>query len=204
VAAEEAADDAFTQKQFDIFQKAADELQQKTGYHFLRHIANSAAIVRHPHMQLDMVRLGIGLYGVDSAVSGKLNLQPVATLKSSIAQLKQVKAGESVSYNRKGVMNRDSLIATVRLGYADGYPRRLGNGKGQVWIKGNLVPVVGTVCMDMFMADVTDVPDIKEGDEVIVFGKELTVQKVAEQAETIPYEIMTGISQRVRRLYYEE
>lgn len=204
VAGEEASNDMFTQHQFDLFQKAADKLQDSTRNQFLRHIANSAAIVRHPQMQLDMVRLGIGLYGVDSADSGKLNLQTVATLKSSVAQLKKVKAGESVGYNRKGMVNRDSLIATIRLGYADGYPRRLGNGKGQVLIKGKMVPVIGTVCMDMLMADVTDIPDVDEGDEVIVFGKELPVQKVAEQAETIPYEIMTGISQRVRRVYYEE
>lgn len=203
-ASEEATNDAFTEQQFALFQQAADELQQKTGFSFLRHIANSAAAVRHPQLQLDMVRLGIGLYGVDSAASGKLNLQTVATLKSSIAQLKQVKQGESVSYNRRGVAKKDSVIATIRLGYADGYPRRLGNGAGHVWVHDQLVPVIGTICMDMFMVDVTGIAGIKEGDEVIIFGKELPVQSVATAAETIPYEIMTGISQRVRRVYYEE
>jgi len=151
-----------------------------------------------------MVRLGIGLYGVDSAVSGKLDLQTVATLKSTVAQIKKVKKGESVSYNRRGIVNRDSLIATIRIGYADGYPRRLGNGTGRVLIHGNPVPLVGTVCMDMFMADVTDIEGVKEGDDVIIFGKELTVQQIADWAGTIPYEIMTGISQRVKRVYYEE
>jgi alanine racemase len=155
-------------------------------------------------MQMDMVRLGIGLYGVDSAASGKLNLQTVATLKSTIAQLKQIRKGESVSYNRRGIVGRDSLIATIRIGYADGYPRRLGNGNGKIWIKGKLALVIGTVCMDMFMADVTDISGVREGDDVIVFGNELSVQQVAEWAGTIPYEIMTGISQRVKRVYFEE
>lgn len=203
-ASEEAANDEFTLQQFQLFEKATAELKHKTGFVFLRHIANSAGAIRHPHMQLDMVRLGIGLYGVDSASSGRLTLQTVASLKSTVAQIKKVKAGESVSYNRKGVAQRDSLIATIRLGYADGYPRRLGNGAGRVWIKGQLVPVIGTVCMDMFMADVTDIAGIKEGDEVVVFGKELSVSDVAQDAGTIPYEIMTGISQRVRRVYFEE
>lgn len=203
-ASEEAAQDEFTQTQFRIFQAAAGQLQEGIGQPFLRHIANSAAAIRHPDLQLDMIRLGIGLYGVDSSGSGQLDLQTVATLKSSIAQVKTVQKGESVSYNRKGIVNRDSVIAIIRLGYADGFPRRLGNGQGRVWIRGRLVPVIGTVCMDMFMADVTDLPGVKEGEEVIVFGKEYPVESVAENAGTIPYEIMTGISQRVRRVYYQE
>jgi len=203
-AGEEAANDSFTLHQYELFTIAADDLQKQTGYHFIRHIANSAAAVRHPQLQLDMVRLGIGLYGVDSASSGKLNLHTVATLKSTVAQIKQIKAGESVSYNRKGVAAKDSLIATIRLGYADGYPRQLGNGAGKVRIREKSVPVIGTVCMDMFMVDVTDVPGVEEGDEVIIFGSQLPVQIVADWAGTIPYEIMTGISQRVRRVYYQE
>lgn len=203
-ASEEAANDDFTALQYRLFQQAADALQQKTGFRFLRHIANSAAAVRHPDLQLDMIRLGIGLYGVDSSRSGQLNLQTVATLKSSIAQLKKVAIGESVSYNRKGIMDHDALIATVRLGYADGYPRRLGNGAGKVLIRGKEAPVTGTVCMDMFMVDVTGIPGVKEGDEVIIFGPDLPVESLANAAGTIPYEIMTGISQRVRRVYYQE
>lgn len=203
-ASEEAKNDAFTEDQYNRFQKAADELQQKTGYSFSRHISNSAAILRHPQLQLDMVRLGIGLYGIDSADSHQLDLQPAATLRSTVAQLKYLKAGESVSYNRKGILTRDSVIATVRLGYADGYPRRLGNGKGSIYVKGQLAPVVGTVCMDMTMIDVTGIPGVKEGDDVIVFGKELPIQQLSGWAGTIPYEIMTGISQRVKRVYFEE
>lgn len=203
-ASEDPAQDEFTLKQASLFHDAAEVLQKESGYPFLKHIANSAAIIRYPQLQLDMVRLGIGLYGVDSAASGKLNLQPVATLKSTIAQIKKLKKGESVSYNRKGIIGNDSLVATVRIGYADGYPRRLGNGVGKVWLHGKFAPVIGTVCMDMFMIDITNIPGVKEGDEVIIFGKELPVEEMARQAETIPYEIMTGVSQRVKRVYFEE
>lgn len=203
-ASEEPAQDGFTLQQFKLFETAAKELHEKLGYPFICHIANSAAAIRHPQLQMDMVRLGIGLYGVDSSGSGKLNLQTVATLKSTIAQIKKLKKGESVSYNRKGVVNADSIIATVRIGYADGFPRRLGNGIGKIWVKGLLAPVMGTVCMDMFMVDVTNIPGVREGDDVIIFGNQLPVQQVAQWADTIPYEIMTGISQRVKRVYFEE
>jgi alanine racemase len=112
--------------------------------------------------------------------------------------------GESVSYNRRGIINEKSTIATVRIGYADGYSRRLGNGVGKMWVNGHLAPVIGTVCMDMTMIDVTHVPDIREGDEVIIFGKELPVQQIAKWIDTISYEIMTSISQRVKRVYFQE
>jgi alanine racemase len=151
---------------------------------------------------MDMVRLGIGLYGIETKAG--LTLKPVATLYATIAQLKEVAAGESISYNRKTILQRRSRIATIRLGYADGYPRQLGNGVGKVFLQGKLVPIVGTVCMDMFMIDVTDISEVKEGDEVELFGKNLSVQQVAAWAETIPYEILTGISQRVKRVYFEE
>lgn len=203
-ASEEKANDDFTLTQYSVFNKATSELEEKLGYSFIKHIANSAAAVRHPDLQLDMVRLGIGLYGVDSAASGLLNLQTVATLKSTIAQLRHLKKGDSVSYNRKGKVEKGSLIATIRIGYADGFPRSLGNGVGKVLIRGKMVPVIGTVCMDMFMSDVTEVPGVNEGDDVIIFGELLPVQSVAEWAGTIPYEIMTGISQRVKRVYFEE
>jgi len=203
-ASEETRQDAFTEQQYRLFTGAADSLREILGYSFLTHIANSAAAIRHPHLQLDMVRLGIGLYGVDSADTGQLHLQPVATLKSTVAQLKHLKAGESVSYNRRGKLAHDARIATIRLGYADGYPRRLGHGTGKVLINGQLAPIVGTICMDMFMVDVTAIPDVKQGDEVIIFGQELPVQELARWADTIPYEILTGISQRVKRVYFEE
>lgn len=170
----------------------------------LRHLANSAAIIRHPDLQYDMVRLGIGLYGVAGKAEEQLHLQPVATLKSTIAQLKELSPGETVSYNRRGEVQRESLIATVRIGYADGYSRKLGHGVGKMLVKGQLVPTIGTICMDMTMIDVTGIPGIAEGDEVIIFGKDLPIQQVAAWAGTIPYEVMTGISGRVRRVYFEE
>jgi alanine racemase len=201
-ASEEPAQDAFTKEQLQLFQKAIAVLQQAHPYPFLKHISNSAAISRHPELQLDMVRLGIGLYGIES--NKKLDVQPAATLRSTIAQIKYLTPGESVSYNRRGVVTRNSVIATVRIGYADGYFRRFGNGVGKMLVHGRLAPVIGTVCMDMTMLDVTDIADVKEGDDVILFGAGLPVQQVAAWIETIPYEIMTGISQRVKRIYFQE
>ena len=203
-ASEEALQDEFTQQQFLIFNQAIKKLKKKLGNPFLSHIANSAAVVRHPEMQMDMVRLGIGLYGVDSTSNSQLNLQTVTTLKSTVAQIKYLKIGESVSYNRKAIVERDSVIATIRIGYADGYPRRLGNGIGKVWVNGKLASIIGTICMDMFMIDITNIENVKEGDDVIIFGTQLPVQQIAKWANTIPYEIMTGISQRVKRVYFEE
>ena len=203
-ASDSAGQDEFTYEQFEKFSKAAVILEKLIGYKTIKHISDSAAIIRHTHLQMDMVRLGIGLYGVDSAATHKLDLQPAARLKSTVAQLKKLKAGESVSYNRRGMVHRDSVIATVRIGYADGYPRRLGNGVGKMIVQGKEAPVIGTICMDMTMIDVTDIPNVKEGDEVTVIGNGLPVEQLADWAGTIPYEIMTGISQRVKRVYYEE
>jgi alanine racemase len=217
-AGEDPEEDQFTILQGQRFVTAAEQLQKRIGYPLIKHIANSAAIIRHPALHMDMVRLGIGMYGVDSAdrdlsggqmrMSGgqvdKLDLQPVATLKSTIAQIKYLRSGETVSYNRNGVVRRDSVIATVRIGYADGFSRRLGNGAGRMLVRGQLAPVTGTVCMDMTMVDVTDIPGVKEGDDVIIFGKDLPIEQLASWAGTIPYEIMTGISQRVKRVYFEE
>lgn len=201
-ASEDPAQDDFTRLQACAFTEAITRLQKLVERPFLCHIANSAAAIRNPELAMDMVRLGIGLYGVET--SAGLSLQPVAALYSTIAQLKEVDAGESISYNRKTILQRRSRIATIRLGYADGYPRQLGNGVGKVYLQGKLVPIVGTICMDMFMIDVTDLINVKEGDEVELFGKNLSVQQVAIWAGTIPYEILTGISQRVKRVYFEE
>ena len=149
------------------------------------------------------MRLGIGLYGVDPGNS-MLELVESGTLRTTISQIKEVKAGESVGYGRKAILKRDSRIATIRIGYADGYPRNLGNGNGSVWINGQLVKTVGNVCMDMTMVDITEYPDIHLNDEVVVFGKENSIKKVAADGQTIAYEIMTGISQRVPRVYFGE
>jgi len=203
-ASEDPEQDAFTKEQFEIFNVCCSELSKAIRYPFLRHIANTAAIVRHPDLQLDMVRLGIGLYGIDSAGEMKSALMPAASLKTTIAQIRKIKPGESVGYNRRGMVNKETVVATVRIGYADGFHRQLGNGVGSMWVKNALAPVIGSVCMDMTMLDITNIPGVQEGDEVIVFGKELPVEDLASKAGTIPYEIMTGISQRVRRVYFEE
>lgn len=201
---EDAAEDNFTVLQAKRFREAFFILKQHISYPFLKHISNSAAIVRHPHLQMDMVRLGIGLYGIEPDAEDELQLQPVATLRSTIAQIKEVKEGESVSYNRKGIVHRDSLIATVRIGYADGYSRQFGNGRGRMLVHGQQASVIGTVCMDMTMIDVTDIQHVEEGDDVLIFGRGLPVQEVAKMIDTIPYEIMTSVSQRVKRVYYYE
>jgi Alr-MurF fusion protein len=204
VASEDPAEDAFTREQAGLFQDACNTLEQILGYGFTRHLANTSAIQRHPDLQLDMVRLGIGLYGVDPSFSMAFKLKEVSCLKTTVAQVRQVAAGQTVGYNRKGKLSRDSLIATIRIGYADGYPRSLGNGQGKVLIRGNYFPVMGSVCMDMTMVDITGHPEIMTDEEVIVFGQDLSVTKLAEWAGTIPYEILTGISQRVQRVYFEE
>jgi alanine racemase len=204
VASENPEHDAFTHRQVQLFLQACDTIKGATGYPFMRHVSNSAAIFRHPAYQFEMVRLGIGLYGVDSSAQNMLTLQPVATLRTTVAQIRKVKNGETVGYSRRGMVTRDSIIATIRIGYADGFNRKLGNGIGRVFIRGQLAPVVGSVCMDMTMIDITDIKDVAEGDVVEIFGANLPVEKVAGWSETIPYEVMTSVSQRVKREYYEE
>jgi alanine racemase len=192
--------DGFTKKQNKLFTKMYNSIEQSIGYTTTKHIANSGAIERHPNLQHQMVRLGIGMYGV---TNNNIGLQQVCTLKTTIAQIKFVKKGETIGYNRKGKLYRDSKIATVRIGYADGYNRQLGNGIGKMIVNGTLAPTIGNICMDMTMIDVTDITNVHEGDYVIIFGESLTVQNIAEWCKTIPYEILTGISQRVKRIYYQ-
>ncbi len=196
--------DAFTIQQGKVFEEAVTILEQALQYPFIKHIANSSGIFRHPQLQYDMVRLGIGLYGVDSADGKEVSLEPVATLRSTIAQIRTAAATETVGYNKRGVLTRESRIATIRIGYADGFSRKLGNRNGFISVKGQLAPVIGNVCMDMLMIDITDIPNVKEGDTVEIFGKTLPIQQVALWAGTIAYEVMTGISQRVKRVYVEE
>jgi Alr-MurF fusion protein len=203
-ASEEAQQDAFTVHQASLFLEATGQIQASFPYPFLKHLANSAAIIRHPHLQLDMVRLGIGLYGIDPENSKGLDLKEASTLKSTIAQIRPLSTNETVGYNRKGVAAKPITMATIRIGYADGYPRSLGQGIGKMWLKGYLVPTLGSICMDMTMVDISGVPDVKEGDEILIFGKELPVSQLARWAHTIPYEIVTGVSQRVKRIYFEQ
>ena len=195
--------DDFTNYQAASFMQGCELLQAALGYPFWKHLSNTSAIHRHRNLQLDMVRLGIGLYGVDADPLMQAQLRNVTTLKTTISQIKKVKAGESVGYSRKGIAAKDSVIATVRVGYADGYPRVLSNGTGKMLVNEQLAPVIGSVCMDMTMLDISGI-EANEGDEVIVFGEQLPVNDMALWAQTIPYEILTGISQRVKRVYYEE
>jgi len=202
IASENPAADAFTRNQLAVFTAACAKLADSLPYSFLRHIANSAAIQRHPQAQLDMVRLGMGMYGGDQ--SDALALEPVATLTTTVAQVRKVPKGQTVGYGLEAVMEQDTIIAVVNIGYADGYPRALGHGVGEMWLAGNRVPVVGHVCMDMTMLDVTHIPEVAAGAEVEVMGIHVPVAELAAKARTIPYEIMTGISSRVKRVYLEE
>ena len=193
--------DDYTHKQINLFMTASSELEQALDYPVMKHILNSAGIERFPEFQLDMVRLGIGLYGI-SAVDEKA-LKPVASLKTRVLQIREISKGETVGYNRNGVLQRDSRIACLPIGYADGLDRRLGNGNSVVLINGERCPIVGNICMDICIVDITD-SNAKEGDEAIIFGEEITITDLANQLETIPYEILTSISPRVKRIYYKE
>lgn len=193
-----ASEDNFTLQQANLFIEAASKLSSALGYHVNRHINNSYAIHRHPSLQMDMVRLGIGMYGADSDLQKRL--KNVSTLKTTIAQIRQIKKGETVGYSRSHIATRDTTMAVVRIGYADGYPRLLSNGRGYMLVNGKNAPVLGKICMDMTMLDITGIT-AKEDDEVIVFGKDLPATLVANWAETIEYEIFTNISQRVKREY---
>jgi len=191
----------FTHQQLNLFNTAAAKIETVLGYTTLKHIANSDAILLDPIFHLDMVRLGIGLYGTSQ---GPIDLAPVVQLTTTISQIRHLKKGDTVGYNRAGVLLRDSIIATVRLGYAGGYSRHLGLGKGAMWLNGLLAPIVGDICMDMTMIDITDIPSVSEGDSVQVFGKNLAITQVAKWAGTIPYEILTSIGQRVKRIYISD
>lgn len=202
VGSDEGKHDDFTHQQLDIFEAATQRLQAGLGYKFIRHILNSAGIERFSEYQHEMVRLGIGLYGISAVDNSKL--RNVITLKSYISQIRPVKKDETVGYSRKTTLHRDSLIAVVPIGYADGMDRRLSNGTGEVIICGKKAPIAGNVCMDICMVDVTDIPEAKVGDTVTIFGDENPVWEMSDKIGTIPYEIMTGIGRRVKRVYFTE
>jgi alanine racemase len=201
---EATAHDDFTVQQFNRFTQMSNQIIQHVGYQPIRHILNSGGINRHTAYQMDMVRLGIGLYGIDSSKEIQSQLQVVNTLKATVSQLKTIPQGETIGYGRRGIAARTLRIATISIGYADGLLRRAGNGRYSVGVRGALAPIVGGVCMDMTMIDVTDIPGVQEGDEVIVFGHAPTVEVLAEALDTIPYEIFTNTSERVKRVYWQE
>jgi len=193
--------DEFSALQFERFDKASKRLQAAFPHKILRHMDNSAGIEHFPERQLDMCRLGIGLYGVDSIDNRILNT--VSTLKTTILQLRHVPKEETVGYSRKGVLTRDSVIAAIPIGYADGLNRHLGRGRCYCLVNGKKAPYVGNICMDVAMIDVTDI-DCKEGDMVEIFGNHLPVTVLSDCLDTIPYEVLTGISNRVKRVYFQD
>lgn len=199
---DETQHDAYTLQQIATFNRCADKIQAASKHKVMRHLLNTAGITRFSEHQLDMVRLGIGLYGV-SPIDENQGLRPVSTLKTTILQIHEYEAGETIGYGRHGVLTRRSRIAAIPIGYADGLDRHLGNGNCEVLVNGHRAPIIGNICMDICMIDVTDVA-CNEGDRVEIFGENLPVQELAKRLDTIPYEVLTSISNRVKRVYYRE
>ena len=184
--------------------QVTEELQNKLNIKFLRHILNTSGIQRLPEYQMDMVRMGIGLYGI--GIDENSPIRPVATLKTRILQIKELDEDQTVGYNRKGKLNRKSKIAAIPIGYADGLDRHLSCGRWSMLVEGKAAPIVGRVCMDSCMIDVTDIKGVKEGDQVVVFSPKAgnSAEDMAEELATIPYEIITSVAARVKRIYVRE
>lgn len=200
--------DAFSEQQYALYLKAADQIQAAFPHRILRHICNSAGIERFPSRHMDMVRLGLGLYGINpiensANASGGSGLSTVCTLKTTILQIRDVEAGTSVGYSRRTIVERPSRIAAIPIGYADGLDRHLGNRRGYCLVNGHKAPYVGNICMDVCMIDVTDIP-CQEGDSVEIFGENLPVTELSTLLDTIPYEVLTSVSNRVKRVYYSK
>ena len=193
--------DEFSAHQFELFDKGSKQLCEAFPHKILRHIDNSAGIEHFPERQLDMCRLGLGLYGYDSRDNSMIN--NVTTLKTTILQIHDIPANETIGYSRRGTLTRDSRIAAIPIGYADGLNRHLGNRHCYCLVNGKKAEYVGNICMDVAMIDVTDI-DCKEGDQVVIFGEELPVTVLSDAIDTIPYEVLTGISNRVKRVYYQD
>lgn len=196
-------EEKFTLHQIELLKNAAAQLEEGLGYEVIKHILNSSGIHNYISHQLDMVRLGIGLYGVSSVSWERHHLQNVSRLITRVSQIKSIKPGDSVGYGRSFVAERSMRIATLPIGYADGIDRRLSNGKGEVWIDGQRAPILGKVCMDMIMVDISTI-DCVEGDEVEIFGDHISIYEFAERTGTIPYEVLTSVSSRVKRVYFQE
>ena len=202
--ADDPSQDDFTRLQIERFDTMSRRIAEALPYNVVRHTANSAAIARFPEAQFDMCRLGLGLYGF--GYEHNENLQPTSTLKTRIVQIKRHAAGEGIGYGRAERLERDSVVATIPVGYADGLDRHLGCGAWSVLVGGVKAPIVGRVCMDSCMIDVTDVPAVAEGDEVAVFSavEGNTAEDMAALLGTIPYEVLTSVSARVKRIYVKE
>ena len=193
--------DAFTHQQIDLFNRGSKELQAAFPHKILRHLCNTAGIERFPEAQYDMVRLGIGLYGI-SPIDNSI-IHNVSTLKTTILQIRDVPQEETVGYSRMGQLKRASRIAAIPIGYADGLNRHLGRGNAYCLVNGKQAPYVGNICMDVCMIDVTDI-ECHEGDQAIIFGDELPITLLSDQLDTIPYEVLTSISNRVKRVYFQD
>lgn len=198
---DDAADDDYTKEQATKFEVIYSQISEAIGYSPIKHACNSPAIVRWPQYHYDMVRLGIGLHGFDPTET--LSLRPTGTLRTEISQIQTLKRGDTVGYSRKGKVARDSKIAVLPIGYEDGYLRVFGNGNALIEINGHLCPTIGNICMDMTMVDVSDIV-AKEGDQAIVFGRNPSISDLAKSASTIPYEILTNVSSRVKRVFISE
>ena len=201
VGADSPSFDAFSAEQFERFDKASRSLQAAFPHKILRHICNSAGIERFPERHLDMVRLGLGLYGIDPIDNRRLH--NATSLRTTLLQIREVPAGDSVGYSRRTVLERDSRIAALPIGYADGLNRHLGNRRGYCLVNGQKAPYVGNICMDVCMIAVTDIP-CHEGDAAEIFGDDLPVTELSDLLDTIPYEILTSVSDRVKRIYFQE
>jgi alanine racemase len=193
--------DIFTNEQIEVFERLSSQIQIEFNYKIQRHILNSAGIERFKNNQFDMVRLGIGLYGISA--KDQNNVRNISTLKTVILQVKEVPANDTVGYSRRFKAEKNTRIGILPIGYADGLHRILSNGVGKLLVNGNFVPIIGSICMDMCMIDITEV-DANEGDEVVVFGDKYPITELAKQMKTIPYEVLTSISPRVKRIYFQE
>ncbi|RYU83722.1 bifunctional UDP-N-acetylmuramoyl-tripeptide:D-alanyl-D-alanine ligase/alanine racemase [Hymenobacter persicinus] len=203
--ADEEQHNDFSRRQLAAFQRMTPLVEAALSYPILKHALNSAGIVRFPEAHFDMVRLGIGLYGVEASGQEPRALRPVSSLHTTISQIKTLAPGETVGYGRRGqATDYERRIATLAIGYADGYDRRFGNGGGEVVIRGQRAPIIGNVCMDMCMADVTHIPACRAGDSVVVFGEEVPLVELAGRIGTIPYELLTNVSERVKRVFFAE
>jgi alanine racemase len=204
-AADDPAHDDFTQQQLRTFQRMVAAIEAVLGRSVLKHALNSAGIRRFPEAQFDMVRLGVGLYGVEAGDESSRNLLPVSTLRTTVSQVKTLPANTTVGYGRRGTATaHERRLATLAIGYADGYDRRFSAGAGLVLLHGRRAPVVGSVCMDMVMVDVTDIPETQPGDVAVLFGEGLTINELAARIGTIPYELLTNVSERVKRVFVSE
>jgi alanine racemase len=200
-ASEDPAFDHFSNHQVEVFLKAAGTITDILGYPVIRHILNSSGIARFPQFQFEMVRPGIGIYGIGN--SGNLSFRVTGRFKTRISQIKRIKAGEPVGYGCADISDNERFIAILPVGYADGLNRKLGNRTGNLYIKGALVPIIGNICMDMCMADITGI-NAESGDEAEVFGENISIEEIAEKCQTIPYEILTSIPPRVKRVFTRE